>query len=485
MLRLTVALIAHPDSPFTELAGDDWTTPYAERRFAEIEAPGTASIAEVLEEAAAKLGIKPPEGHQFATYTAAHTRLGFYRPEDENGIERRVWELGELAVVDRHGRAVFGVHDNRAITIDQLIRTAEAGLLDGDPLRPYLIVEAPYGDAPPIDLATFKVALDALWDVITAVSTVGGAVAFGKLVLDAARNRVGAGRQALDAAWPDLPQRLGRPDQLWRVVLLRPWTAQEIADLLDCETEVAEGLLLVTGFSPDEHGRWTATTTEDGKLLFELLTIVNRAEKRGRELFVDSLAVAAESFLRTGSIPEDTLDEEEYFWGPGAARRTIAYERGEAADRLYLRALCRRTGRPGLEEIIDVARESGMLELLSVTTDRPPWEEIVLRAQSGEQVTVSADVDDGDPGGLFSPEIAEFIDASSFVAQPAKNELLRFLLDVRMIVTVALPPEPPPEMTSASVAIVQLVASTADGILFEEQQGGWWQNGQLIAQTPG
>jgi hypothetical protein len=482
-MLLTVALIGDPDSPFTELAGDDWKTPYSDRRSTQVEVPGTASIAEVLEEAAERLGVQPPEGHHFATYSAAHSRLAFYRPEDERGTVRRVWELGELAVVDRRAKAVFGVHDNRAITVDQLIRTSEAGLLDGDPLRPYLIVEAPYGDAPPIDLATFKVALDVLWDVITVVSTVGGAVAFGKLVLDGVKNRVAAGRQALDAAWPDLPQRLTRPDQLWRVLLLRPWSTQEIADLLDCEQEVAEGLLLVSGFSPDETGRWTLATTDDCKLLYDLFTVMNRAEKLGSESFVGSIEVAAESLLRTGVVPEEALEEEEFFWGPGAARRTLARDAGEATDHTYLRAFCRRTRRPELDDILDATRDLTAFAVIHLGADRRPWEEVVLRDQNGERLTVSVDLDDGDPETLFAAEMAEFLEHLSFAEPPAKYDLLRFLFDVRMIVTVTLPCEASPEqLTQASVAIVQLIASQSDGIVFEELQRGWWLHGQLIAR---
>lgn len=85
--------------------------------------------------------------------------------------------MHELTVVDRDGRLRFGVHDLRTISVEQLLESARRGVIDGDPLRPYLIVEIGYGDAPPIDWPTFKAAWDVAYDVVQIVADVGGAAA--------------------------------------------------------------------------------------------------------------------------------------------------------------------------------------------------------------------------------------------------------------------------------------------------------------------
>lgn len=195
MHAFTVALVADPEAPFERTADEEeWSRTWGSRRKAEVHAEAHDTLATILERAASQLGVGPPDGHQPATFSAAYLRIAFWQPEhDSRGITTNRSEMSELHLLDREGRLVFGVHDLRTVTAAQLLRTAEAGALEGDPLRPYLIVEAGYGDAPPVDWPTFKAALDVAYDVIQVVANVGGAAVALKLSFDAIRKRIRRG----------------------------------------------------------------------------------------------------------------------------------------------------------------------------------------------------------------------------------------------------------------------------------------------------
>jgi hypothetical protein len=476
---ITVAFIGHAESPFTEPAGDDWKRPYGERRKVVIDASPQTPFSDVLESAASALSLEPPEGHHFKRFSASHNRVAFYKPDDDHGIARDVWALGELAVLDRYGHAVFGVHDNRTITIDQLIRTANAGLLDGDPLHPYLIIESPYGDAPPIDLATFRQALDVLWDVVSAVSTAGGAIAFGKYVLDGVRHRLAAARQGLNGEWPDLAQRLQRPDQLWRVVLQRPWTTEELAQVLDCRPEHVDALLTGSGLDKDDQGLWRVAEGEDARLLYELLTVVNHTEKIGPDRFVDATREVAEALLRTGSIPQRVTDEES-FWGAGAVRRTMAMERGESTDLQYLRAFCQTTSRPDTAALMDLLDKTAGVEVGRVEVDGRPWRTATFHLDESAYIRVSVDLDNGDPDGMFATELMEFADDVALGMNPLRHAVLQSLYQSRMIAVVELASTSTEEAQRAAVSLISAIAQHANGILHEDPPGRWWLNGEPI-----
>ena len=256
-LTVTVALIADPVRPLERTASqEEWSRPYGERRKVQVEGAETDTLATILERAAATLGLTPPSGR----FSAWGNRIAFYKTEDEKGLAERAQPrllLTELIVVDRHGRALFGVSDLRTVRYDQLLRSAEAGTIEGDPLRPYLVAEPGWGDMPPVDWPTAYEGLKVVWEAVEIVATVGGAVGFVALVLDRVRKRVNAGREAIDAHYTNWTQRSQRPDQFVSLMTMRPWTPEELARLLDCSSSEAEAVLWCLGFAYDEaDGRW-------------------------------------------------------------------------------------------------------------------------------------------------------------------------------------------------------------------------------------
>lgn len=275
-LNLTVALIADPVRPLERTAAEEeWSRPYGERRKVQVEAEETDTLAAVLERAAATLGLSPPGGR----FVAWGNRIAFYKPEDEEGLAERVQPrvlLGELIVVDPHGRALFGVSDLRTVRYDQLLRSAEAGTIEGDPLRPYLVAEPGWGDMPPVDWPTTYEALKIVWEAVEVVATVGGAVASIKLVRDQVRKRVETGREAIDAHYSDWTQRSQRPDQFISLMAMRPWTAEELARLLDCSSAEAEAMLWCLGFAYDEAaGGWRPGADEAARAICGTLEELN------------------------------------------------------------------------------------------------------------------------------------------------------------------------------------------------------------------
>lgn len=239
--------------------------------------------------------------------------MAFYRAEDELGfIERPQGRLllSELTLVDRHGRAVFGVHDLRTVTYAQLLQSSAAGVLDGDPLRPYLIVEAGYGDVPPPDWPTFAAAFEVASDVVRTMAEVGGAIALGKLVLDSVRERVDRGREALQEHWTDWTQRSQRPDQFATLLQTGVWTAQELAAVLDCEPSEAQAIAWALGFVYEEaEQRWVPGADEASRVLLHLREDAWLVTQQLHEDWEPMFRARVVEYVETGEPPSNDAVE--------------------------------------------------------------------------------------------------------------------------------------------------------------------------------
>ena len=123
--------------------------------------------------------------------------------------------------------------------------------LDGDPLRPYLIVEPPYGDWVGPDWPTLVDGLNVSWQVIEGLATAGGAIAFGKVIGDIVAKRFRAGARAVSDN-PGWAQRRTMPCEFVALAQTRNWTASDLARLLDCSEADAEAVLQMLGFGIDD-----------------------------------------------------------------------------------------------------------------------------------------------------------------------------------------------------------------------------------------
>ena len=286
-LHVEVALIGDHTVPFEQEHLDEqfYDMPYAERVRVGFEVEEGESLGATLERAADAMGIVPRNTPWAPPRVdASYHRVAFFKPEDEAGFAPRAqgrMHLTELTLVDDRGRALFGVSRLHAVRFSDLIRAADAGVIDGDPLRPYLILDQGWGDWPGVDWATTQTALDVVWEVVKAVAALTGAAAGVVKARSWLRERVDRGRTAL-ATNPVWAQRGDRPDQLAALVSLRPWKTHELAALLGCSESEAEGILWILGFSYDpETERWQRGHDEPAEMLSHLLSAIEWAVHEG------------------------------------------------------------------------------------------------------------------------------------------------------------------------------------------------------------
>lgn len=313
LLPVVVALIADPDNPFGRIASqEEWSRPYAQRRTVSLEVGESESLAGVLERAAEEMELVPPPDWHPPQFSATHNKVAFYRREDEQGFAARHvprFLLSELTLVDQHGRAIFGVSDLRAVRYTDLLRAAEAGVLVGDPLRPYLIVEAPYGDWVGPDWPTLVDGLKVSWQVLEHVATAGGAIAAIQLLKDEIQKRLRCGEDAVEAN-AEWAQRRTMPYQFIALLRSRRWRPSELAPLLGCVEPEAEAVLLLLGFSLDETtDEWTYQGDAAAAVMTDLLHEITLAAHRYDEDDAELVRRLVHYFQRSESAPLDRAVE--------------------------------------------------------------------------------------------------------------------------------------------------------------------------------
>jgi hypothetical protein len=306
-LEVTVAMIANPDDPHRNpIPGEEWERPYNARPKVRLIVSSSASLADVMNQASDGFGVVPPPGWEFHSNFPASRRIAFYKDEDEvtfapRALPRLHW--GQLVLVDEQGGAVFGVYDQRAVTFEDLIRASEAGVLDGDPLRPYLMVEPGWGDAPPPDWPTVLIGLKVTWDVLEHVAVTGGVLAFADLVLERLKSRLQKGRKAVQSH-REWAQRGTRPYQFTALILTRDWSTRELAGLLGCTDSEAEAVLWILGFSFDEESqRWLRQGDIEGSLVTAIQEQIAIASHRGGADWEDDLRRRIIELLERGKPP--------------------------------------------------------------------------------------------------------------------------------------------------------------------------------------
>lgn len=269
---VTVALLGN-----TEHAFDNQAFTWHEHGAKELDEPWDALPKVVLE-------VEPSETIHDVLTRALHDsgiRLPDYvDPEDppiswilfrEEGVApayRRF--VHELVIADDDGRARWGVH-YKSVTYERLLRSAGAGTIQGDPRQAYLILYPPAGNGA---MATWSALLEGLriaQHVLEAMATAGGAAAFGKLVLDTARDRLRNGREVLQDRYLEWDERGARPDNFERFLGLGPWHSTDLAERLGCSDAEAEAILWSYGYAPAASGVWR----RDGDDAARLVHMVN------------------------------------------------------------------------------------------------------------------------------------------------------------------------------------------------------------------
>lgn len=338
-LDVEVALIADPAAPFEPGPIDSscYELPFDQRTRVSLEVEESDSLASTLERAAAKMGLEPPEDYWLrGHFDASHRKILFRKSDDECGPIRRSrgrLRFGELTLVDREGKAIFGVHDLTTVRFSDLLRSADAGTIEGDPLHPYLILDDGWGDAPPLDWAAMQFGLEIAWEAAKALAVAAGATTG---VMQARRlmlQRLDRGQAALRAN-PEWAQRGYRPDQFESLLTSRVWDADHAARLLGCSADQAEGTLLVLGYVLDPTDRmWRFEGDEAGVMLSNIVAAINSFAHRGGD-WQSGFRRWMERYLEAGVPPSmETFESEQRAPPESPYVPTI----GERIDRLLAR----------------------------------------------------------------------------------------------------------------------------------------------------
>ena len=253
-----------------ELLGAVMNPPFTHRdpgvTGAVVEAADVEPLNEVYQRAADALGIGVYSGAS-AGVSEMVAFVQFATAEEAVYDKRQHLRARDLEIVDADGTISFARTLSNT-TVADLIRTSEAGLLPGEPARPYFIAQVPAGGAEPwlLTLQGLVVAYGIVRTVITLAADVDGALSFIERV-----RRVRAGSEALSVHAEAIGARNGRPDALYELLGRRPWMPADLALRLGLDLEAARAILELFGFEESGSGLWRRGTSADAEFLRAVL----------------------------------------------------------------------------------------------------------------------------------------------------------------------------------------------------------------------
>jgi hypothetical protein len=258
--------------------GPNWDAPEGDLPRTTVEARVEDSLRTVLERGAAAMGVSLTPGAR-----TTRTNLGsmgddqarspageaidmlvyasFWRDDDHQPTKtaygsKRLDEPGRkhtvLVVRDADGRAVWRRPPFDA-TVGELIDAAQHGLLEGDPLRPYLVLSIPQGNFGILgEWAALQRELEMAWHFTGAFATLAGALSG----IDWIKRRLrrGDAAEAVEKNAPDWKGRGAAPPDLRELLAATPRSTEDIASLLGCSDGEADAILWALGFVPRGPG---------------------------------------------------------------------------------------------------------------------------------------------------------------------------------------------------------------------------------------
>ena len=277
------------DGPVFEDQGED--LPYAKRVKVEVEVTEITPLGEIIDTAAARIGITNPRGGRVCDEL---TGIVFYEADDEVSFKWREQPWPRvIRLADEAGLPSWSVLWTE-MRYGELVSASDANLVVGDPRRPYFWPVIPQGGG----LQTFVISLRVLWSAWEYVLAGYGTFDLVRRVrrFHLARRigaRVKRAEKAIEQADWAMPwsKRLQRPHDFFDQVTGQPRTAEEIASLLGCPIEQAEAMLWGMGFSCDREGLWVVGGDAAASVLAESVQMIRqlgRAPEKGAimELFL-------------------------------------------------------------------------------------------------------------------------------------------------------------------------------------------------------
>ena len=263
-IEVTVALVGDPKGPPPGgIDPDEWTRPWDDRPKATLTVDADEPLSEVINRAAEEFGSLP----FMATLPRWHS-FGWVAFDDEAAksplYDRRI---SDFTLLDDHGEAVFGITDFALIPYGQIVLSAEAGLISGNPRRLYIIRQVPQGDLFGLSWETFVELYIVIRTVLDVVSTADDL----KERTQSATRSVHRGLDALRRHVPRWGQRKGTPDRLRKLVQTRAWSSEELSEILACPEDDLADVLTLLGFTRDSSdGAWRRRKRDEEPVLADL-----------------------------------------------------------------------------------------------------------------------------------------------------------------------------------------------------------------------
>jgi hypothetical protein len=213
---------------------------------------------------------------------------------------KRDWPLA-----DQYGRATWPPRSWSATTFEEVLHSADAKVLHGDPRRLFLILLPPSGDGVLLGWSQLIEALRLAYMALEGVAAVGGTVAFGKLVYDSAKARLARGRNAIEEHYPQLQERGAVPMQLDGYLCERVWHVADLASTLGCNEDLARAILEAWGFAESPTiGLWRLEGDEPAELIRGLhREVITSIAFPAVDPFERAFRQRAEQYAATGEHP--------------------------------------------------------------------------------------------------------------------------------------------------------------------------------------
>lgn len=191
--------------------------------------------------------------------------FGFYEADNDPPLEQHGSTLFafNLVTVDPQGRAHWNRQSNE-IPYGDLVRGGEKGLVDGDPLRPYLYLSVPQGGG------GFREAWTVLQTIWTITGGITGTVAAAKLTAEQSRRflRLLRGSDVVEKKSDEWTERGGGPYEIRRTIERQSWEPADMRKLLDLDTDdEAVAVLELFGGARNDDGTYGLTESAEADLL--------------------------------------------------------------------------------------------------------------------------------------------------------------------------------------------------------------------------
>lgn len=197
------------------------------------------------------------------------------------------------------------------VTYRELVAAAEAGVIDGDPRRPYLVLQPGFGNGMLVDWQTLVVVWVAFWHVLDKIDVALSVSEKAQNALDKLRNRAKDAAPVVEEHFREWDERGGRPDNVDALLGRRPWHEGDLAQVLGCTPGEACAFLAGAGYARDSAGLWRRGEDEEAELLHGNLELaIQTAMNFEREAIERILRERVEKLLESGEAPEldwDTL----------------------------------------------------------------------------------------------------------------------------------------------------------------------------------